>query len=445
VQNVLIVDDEPDIRELLEITLGRMHLKTKSAADLGSARELLLKEDFHLCLTDMRLPDGDGLELVKEIQSNYSHIPVAVITAHGSTETAISALKAGAFDFVSKPVDLLKLRSLVSTALKLSHHPEKVKIINSLLPVNIVGESKVIQTLKAQINKLARSQAPVFISGESGSGKELAAHAIHALGPRKDKEFVAINCGAIPSELMESEFFGHLRGSFTGAEKDKEGLFKAADGGSLFLDEIADLPLHMQVKLLRAIQEKTIRPVGAQTEIPVDVRIISATNKNLSEAVEAGTLRQDLFYRINVIELKVPSLRERKSDIPILTQNILDRLAADHQQESVNISNTAMSKLKHYDFPGNIRELENLLQRAYALAEGNEIDEIDLPINPKPRELPSGEFSLEQHLEEIERKAIQNALEQSRWNKTAAAKKLGMSFRSFRYRIKKLGLDDGKD
>lgn len=444
-QNVLIVDDEPDIRELLEITLGRMHLKTKSAADLGSARELLLKEDFHLCLTDMRLPDGDGLELVKEIQSNYSHIPVAVITAHGSTETAISALKAGAFDFVSKPVDLLKLRSLVSTALKLSHHPEKVKIINSLLPVNIVGESKVIQTLKAQINKLARSQAPVFISGESGSGKELAAHAIHALGPRKDKEFVAINCGAIPSELMESEFFGHLRGSFTGAEKDKEGLFKAADGGSLFLDEIADLPLHMQVKLLRAIQEKTIRPVGAQTEIPVDVRIISATNKNLSEAVEAGTLRQDLFYRINVIELKVPSLRERKSDIPILTQNILDRLAADHQQESVNISNTAMSKLKHYDFPGNIRELENLLQRAYALAEGNEIDEIDLPINPKPRELPSGEFSLEQHLEEIERKAIQNALEQSRWNKTAAAKKLGMSFRSFRYRIKKLGLDDGKD
>lgn len=444
-QNVLIVDDEPDIRELLEITLGRMHLKTKSAADLGSARELLLKEDFHLCLTDMRLPDGDGLELVKEIQSNYSHIPVAVITAHGSTETAISALKAGAFDFVSKPVDLLKLRSLVSTALKLSHHPEKVKIIDSHLPINIVGESRVIQTLKAQINKLARSQAPVFISGESGSGKELAARAIHALGPRKDKEFVAINCGAIPSELMESEFFGHLKGSFTGAEKDKEGLFKAADGGSLFLDEIADLPLHMQVKLLRAIQEKTIRPVGAQTEIPVDVRIISATHKNLSEAVEAGTLRQDLFYRINVIELKVPSLRVRKSDITILTQNILDRLAADHQQESVNISNTAMSKLKQYDFPGNIRELENLLQRAYALAEGNEIDEIDLPINPKPRELPSGEFSLEQHLEEIERKAIQNALEQSRWNKTAAAKKLGMSFRSFRYRIKKLGLDDGKD
>ena len=364
-QNVLIVDDEPDIRELLEITLGRMHLKTKSAADLGSARELLLKEDFHLCLTDMRLPDGDGLELVKEIQSNYSHIPVAVITAHGSTETAISALKAGAFDFVSKPVDLLKLRSLVSTALKLSHHPEKVKIIDSHLPINIVGESRVIQTLKAQINKLARSQAPVFISGESGSGKELAARAIHALGPRKDKEFVAINCGAIPSELMESEFFGHLKGSFTGAEKDKEGLFKAADGGSLFLDEIADLPLHMQVKLLRAIQEKTIRPVGAQTEIPVDVRIISATHKNLSEAVEAGTLRQDLFYRINVIELKVPSLRVRKSDITILTQNILDRLAADHQQESVNISNTAMSKLKQYDFPGNIRELENLLHRRY--------------------------------------------------------------------------------
>lgn len=439
-QKVLIVDDEPDIRELLEITLGRMQLDTQSAEDLNSARKLLSKENYHLCLTDMRLPDGDGLELVKEIQKEYSHIPVAVITAHGSTETAITALKSGAFDFVSKPVDLIKLRSLVNSALKLSHEAEEVK--NSEDSIRIVGESKQIQALKTQINKLARSQAPVFISGESGSGKELAARAIHALGPRKDKAFVAINCGAIPSELMESEFFGHLKGSFTGAEKDKEGLFKAADGGSLFLDEIADLPLHMQVKLLRAIQEKTIRPIGSQTEIPVDVRILSATHKNLAEAVKVGTLRQDLFYRINVIELKVPSLRERKMDIPILAQSILNRLATDHHQEHVKISTKALAKLEEYDFPGNIRELENILQRAYALSESNEINEIDLPAVTNTTTLPSGDFSLEKHLEEIERKALKNALEQSRWNKTAAAKKLGMTFRSFRYRIKKLGLDN---
>ena len=309
-------------------------------------------------------------------------------------------------------------------------------------PMKIVGESKQIKALKVQISKLARSQAPVFISGESGSGKELAARAIHSLGPRKDRAFVAINCGAIPSELMESEFFGHMKGSFTGAEKDKLGLFKVADGGSLFLDEIADLPLHMQVKLLRAIQEKTIRPVGSQTELPVDVRIISATHKSLSDAVETGRMRQDLFYRINVIELNVPSLRERKSDIPILAQHILDRLSADHQQDRVTISEQALVKLQEYDFPGNIRELENLLQRAFALSDANNIDDIDLPVNSGLTELPVGDFSLEQHLEDIERNAILNALQQSRWNKTAAAKKLGMSFRSFRYRIKKLGLDD---
>lgn len=441
-QKVLIVDDEPDIRELLEITLGRMNLQTQSAADLESARHLLRNDDFYLCLTDMRLPDGDGLELVKEIQAQYPHIPVAVITAHGSTETAITALKSGAFDFVSKPIDLMKLRSLVSTALKLNHELSKEAISDENTPMKIVGDSKQIKALKAQISKLARSQAPVFINGESGSGKELTARAIHNLGPRKDKAFVAINCGAIPSELMESEFFGHLKGSFTGADKDKVGLFKAADGGSLFLDEIADLPLHMQVKLLRAIQEKSIRPLGAQTELPVDVRIISATHKNLAEAVEAGRMRQDLFYRINVIELKVPSLRERKVDIPLLAQHILDRLATDNQQEHVTISDNALSKLEQYKFPGNIRELENLLQRAYALAEDNHIDDIDLPLNQGSTELPSGDFSLENHLEDIERIAIINALQQARWNKTAAAKKLGMSFRSFRYRIKKLGIDE---
>lgn len=441
-QKVLIVDDEPDIRELLEITLGRMNLRTQCAADLETAHHLLQQNDFHLCLTDMRLPDGDGLELVRKIQAAYPHIPVAVITAHGSTETAITALKSGAFDFVSKPVDLMKLRSLVNTALKLSQEPGKEVPADESTPMKIVGESKQIKALKVQISKLARSQAPVFISGESGSGKELAARAIHSLGPRKDRAFVAINCGAIPSELMESEFFGHMKGSFTGAEKDKLGLFKVADGGSLFLDEIADLPLHMQVKLLRAIQEKTIRPVGSQTELPVDVRIISATHKSLSDAVETGRMRQDLFYRINVIELNVPSLRERKSDIPILAQHILDRLSADHQQDRVTISEQALVKLQEYDFPGNIRELENLLQRAFALSDANNIDDIDLPVNSGLTELPVGDFSLEQHLEDIERNAILNALQQSRWNKTAAAKKLGMSFRSFRYRIKKLGLDD---
>lgn len=441
-QKVLIVDDEPDIRELLEITLGRMGLQTRSAENLERARLLLEQDDFYLCLTDMRLPDGNGLELVSEIQLHYPHIPVAVITAHGSTETAITALKSGAFDFVSKPVDLMKLRTLVSSALKLSHEPAQADTPDQPQAINIIGESRQIQLLKDQINKLSRSQAPVFISGESGSGKELAARAIHALGPRKDREFIAINCGAIPSELMESEFFGHVRGSFTGADKDKIGLFKAADGGSLFLDEIADLPLHMQVKLLRAIQEKSIRPVGAQTEIPVDVRIISATHKNLAETVKAGTFRQDLFYRINVIELKVPSLRERKMDIPILAQHILDRLARNDSNGKVSISQEALEKLENYSFPGNIRELENLLQRAYALCESNRIDDIELPHTETPTTLPRGEFSLEKHLEDVERIAIQNALEATRWNKTAAAKQLGMSFRSFRYRIKKLGLED---
>ncbi len=440
-QKVLIVDDEPDIRELLEITLGRMDLKTSSAADLESARRLLKQDDFYLCLTDMRLPDGNGLELVREIQDNYPHIPVAVITAHGSTETAIDALKSGAFDFVSKPVDLMKLRTLVSSALKLSHEPARVENPDEALPINIDGQSRQITLLKKQISKLARSQAPVFISGESGSGKELAARAIHSLGPRKDREFVAVNCGAVPSELMESEFFGHTKGSFTGADKNKIGLFKAADGGSLFLDEIADLPLHMQVKLLRAIQEKSIRPVGSQSEIPVDVRIISATHKNLADSVRSGDFRQDLFYRINVIELEVPSLRERKMDIPILAQNILNRLARDDQNGSISISQQALEKLENYSFPGNIRELENLLQRAYALCEGDVIEDIDLPATQTATELPSGDFSLEDHLENIERSAIKNALEATRWNKTAAAKKLGMSFRSFRYRIKKLGLD----
>ena len=469
---VLIVDDEPDIRELLEITLGRMDLLTLSASNLEEARHHLNSNDFHLCLTDMKLPDGNGIELVREIQSDYPHIPVAVITAHGSTETAISALKSGAFDFVSKPVDIRKLREMVSTALKLEHElPTKTDKISDT-QLNIVGKSPQISKLKEQIIKLARSQAPVFISGESGSGKELVARAIHAQGPRRDKDFVPINCGAIPTELMESEFFGHKKGSFTGAHSDKSGLFQVADGGSLFLDEIADLPLHMQVKLLRAIQEKSIRPVGWETEIPVNVRLVSATNKNLAREVEQGNLRQDLYYRINVIELKVPALRQHKDDIPQLASHYLDVLARENGMEKASISEAAISRLQSYSFPGNVRELENILQRSLAMAENNSIQVTDLPemnsaveenlaatesvsdnTPPKLEDMEpitasienklenSEDFSLEKHLEEIETAAIKKALEETRWNKTAAAKKLGMTFRSFRYRLKKLGID----
>ena len=454
---ILIIDDEPDIRELLEITLGRMELDTSSAPDLTTARSLLSSNDFHLCLTDMKLPDGNGIDLVREIQTDYPHIPVAVITAHGSTETAISALKSGAFDFVSKPVDIRKLREMVSTALKLEHElPEKDQGPPDS-PLQIIGESQQITSLKEQIVKLARSQAPVFISGESGSGKELVARAIHAQGPRRDEDFVAINCGAIPTELMESEFFGHKKGSFTGAHSDKTGLFQAASGGSLFLDEIADLPLHMQVKLLRAIQEKSVRPIGSEVEVPVDVRLLSATHKNLAKEVDEGNVRQDLYYRINVIELAVPPLRKRKEDLRLLTDHFLELLAKDDDIEHISITQEALDQLGQYDFPGNVRELENILQRAFALAEDNTISASDLPSLKSTSEKSNSvddvitetqnivemesEFSLEKHLEEIEKAAIEKALEETRWNKTAAAKKLGMSFRSFRYRLKKLGID----
>lgn len=455
-QRVLIVDDEPDIRELLEITLSRMNLQTTPAGDLKTARRLLKEMEFDFCLTDLQLPDGNGLELVREIQSEHGNLPVAVITAFGSTETAVSALKAGAFDFVSKPVDLLKLRSLVQSALKLSQ-PAPAAEKHQAPADNLIGASAAIVALKQQIAKLARSQAPVFISGESGSGKELVARAIHNLGPRKDKEFVAINCGAIPAELMESEFFGHRKGSFTGADQDKTGLFQTAHGGSLFLDEIADLPLLMQVKLLRAIQEKSIRPVGSHSEIPVDVRVLSATHKNLAKAVEAGQFRQDLFYRINVIELQVPPLRERIEDLPLLINHILANLASTHHIQSISLSPEAMAALQDHSFPGNVRELENMLQRACALTDDAVITLEDLPELdnagvdvdgfeeagnlPIPAELEEGVFSLEKHLETIERQVIEKALQESRWNRTAAAKKLGMSFRVFRYRLKKLNLD----
>ncbi|HTR00644.1 MAG TPA: sigma-54 dependent transcriptional regulator [Candidatus Acidoferrum sp.] len=452
-QRVLIVDDEPDIRELLEITLGRMNLQTTPAGDLTTARRLLEQDSFDFCLTDMKLPDGNGLELVEEIQRKHDRMPVAVITAFGSTETAVSALKAGAFDFVSKPVDLQKLRTLVQSALKLSQPAPTAEKLQEPADT-IVGNSPAIVALKQQITKVARSQAPVCIYGESGSGKELVARAIHDSGPRKDKEFVAINCGAIPAELMESEFFGHKKGSFTGADQDKLGLFQLAHGGTLFLDEIADLPLLMQVKLLRAIQEKAIRPVGAHTEVPVDVRILSATHKNLAKAVESGQFRQDLFYRINVIELQVPPLRERREDLPLLVNHILSSLASANQTHVTGISADALAALQNHGFPGNVRELENMLHRACALADSDHITLQDLPElgqgiaglePPEPPPLPSvldeGDFSLDKHLETIERQVIEKALQESRWNRTAAARKLGMSFRVFRYRLKKLNLD----
>jgi two-component system response regulator PilR (NtrC family) len=465
---VLIVDDEPDIRELLEITLGRMSLSTASAADLRSARKLLQTDEFNLCLTDMRLPDGDGIELVEYIQNDFNQLPVAVITAHGSTETAIKALKAGAFDFVSKPVDLQKLRNLVESALRLTEEPEapsSEETSESSGRATITGRSEKITALREQISKLARSQAPIYISGESGAGKELAARAIHEQSSRRHSPFIAVNCGAIPEDLMESELFGHLKGSFTGADQDKQGLFQAASGGTLFLDEVADLPLHTQVKLLRVIQEKAVRAVGSQQEEPVDVRLLSATHKNLAKEVEQGRLRQDLYFRINVIELAVPPLRERRDDMPELTEALLRKIAGENDTELCNVSDDAMAVLLEYSFPGNVRELENILQRAAALCENNTITAENLEFititssqspEPQPEETATpatgvegekatpdmnDDFSLEKHLEAIEIKAIEKALEETRWNKTAAAKKLGMSFRSLRYRLKKLGLD----
>jgi two-component system response regulator PilR (NtrC family) len=441
----LLVDDEPDILELLEITFARMAIETRSAATLQQALALLETEPFHICLTDMKLPDGNGLELLDYIQAMPAPFPVAVITAHGNMDTAILAMKKGAFDFISKPVDLTLLRQLVGNALKFSDSE------NTKAPVTrdaLLGDSKSIIEIREKISKLARSQAPVYISGESGSGKELVAKLIHQQSARADKPFIAINCGAIPYELMESEFFGHKKGSFTGAVSDKKGLFQAAEGGTLFLDEIADLPQPLQVKLLRAIQEKKIRPVGEQVEIPVDVRLLSATHKNLVEMVQNGSFRQDLYYRINVIDLTLPPLRERAADIPLLTLHILAKLTQSEKSAQSIMNKEALTALQHYNFPGNVRELENILERALALYDGKsiQIDDLNLPIGQQhikdAQEYDPAQGPLEEFLEDIERKAITLALEDNKWNKTAAAKQLGLSFRSFRYRLKKLQLED---
>ena len=456
-QSVLIVDDEPDIRELLDITLSRMGLQTHSAATLEEAKKLIARVQPDLCLTDMRLPDGNGISLVQYIQQEFPHIPVAMITAHGSVETAISALKAGAFDFISKPVELENLRRLISSALQLQADTSQAQ---DALDQGMIGSAPVIQTLRQQISRLARSQAPVHIHGESGSGKEVVARLIHNNGPRATSAFVAVNCGAIPPELMESELFGHVKGSFTGASQDKEGLFQAASGGTLFLDEVADLPLAMQVKLLRAIQEKTIRPVGASEEQHTDIRLLSATHKDLANEVEIGNFRQDLYYRINVIDVRVPSLRERLEDVPALTKNILTRIGTAHGTAEARLENSAVNALNNYTFPGNVRELENILERALALSEGDSITAHDLQFSSatirdsassqdgnsersnKAYESHDAYGDLEGYLEDIEREMISRALEQCRWNKTETAKMLGISFRSLRYRQKKLGLDN---
>lgn len=442
----LIVDDEPDICELLEITLLRMGIAAQSVLDLGSAHNLLKHQHFDLCLTDMRLPDGNGIDLVRHISSHHPALPVAMITAHGNMETAIEALKAGAFDFVSKPVDLDVLRKLVEKAIKLGQPLDKDasgKRDAQGEPVVLLGHSDSMEQIRQLIEKLARSQAPVYISGESGTGKELAARLIHQQGPRSDHPFVAVNCGAIPQELMESELFGHKKGSFTGANSDKQGLFQSADGGTLFLDEIADLPLLMQVKLLRAIQEKRVRPIGSQEEEPVDVRIISATHKPLAQLVESGEFRQDLFYRINVIELPLPPLRERAEDIPLLTQHFLTRISRQNRIQKPKIAKDALARLKEYPFPGNIRELENILERSVTLFEGENllVEDLHLPSEPPTADYTDDYKPLDDMMEKVEREAIVRALEETRWNRTAAAKKLGMTLRSLRYRLEKLGIE----
>ena len=437
-QRVLIVDDEPDIRELLEITLLRMGLETRSAEDYSNATRMLHDEAFDLCLTDMKLPDGDGIALVEHIQQHCPNTPTAVITAHGSIDLAIKAMKCGAFDFVSKPVSLETLRNLVDKALTLPSSP-LLAGDPADTRYQIIGDSAIMQELKRSIAKFARSQAPVFIRGASGTGKELVARQIHLQGSRAGAAFVAVNCGAIPSELMESEFFGHLKGSFTGATSDNEGLFKAANGGTLFLDEIADLPLAMQVKLLRVIQEKSIRAVGAQQEEPIDVRIISASHKDLDAMVADGSFRQDLYYRINVIGVTVPRLSERTDDIAQLTDYMIQKHNF-RERSNIAISNEALSALQAYPFPGNVRELENILERALALCENETIEVDDLQLPELPANNGGESPSLGEMTQNLEKQQIISALEDNRWNQSATARALGLTLRQLRYRIDKLKL-----
>lgn len=433
---VLVVDDEADIRELIDLTLLRMGLAADCVGSVAEACARLAESDFDLCLTDMRLPDGDGLEIVRYVAEHRAHIPVAVITAFGSAENAVAALKAGAFDYLAKPVGLEQLRSLVKSALRLPdtmRHDDPLRVM--------IGESPAVTQVRALIEKLARSQAPIYISGESGSGKELAARLIHSRSARSAGPLVPVNCGAIPENLMESEFFGHRKGAFTGADSDHDGFFQAANGGTLFLDEVADLPLAMQVKLLRVIQEKRLRKVGCATEDAIDVRIICATHRNLKECVDKGIFRQDLYYRLNVIELRMPPLRERLEDIQPLVEAILNRLGGSGHPQ---LSAAAFKALEKYHFPGNVRELENILERATALCSGQHIETVDLQLSPdelSEEELGRGSETLDDYLNRLERKAIQEALLKTEGNRTAAARLLGVTFRSLRYRLERLGID----
>lgn len=487
-RNALIVDDEADIRELIELTLAPLGVTCFLAETLDEARALLKRQPLSFCITDLHLPDGNGLELVAHIQKHHATLPVAVITAHGNVESAVEALKLGAFDFISKPFELSTLRDIVATALRLNrgsetragdNRPSDSRSGDVRQPV-LLGHSVAMQDVRALIAKLARSQAPILITGESGTGKEVAARLVHLSGPRADKPFVPVNCGAIPEQLMESELFGYKKGSFTGATQDKSGLFQVARGGTLFLDEVAELPMHMQVKLLRAIQERAVRPVGAPSEIAIDVRILSATHKNLAALVRNGAFRQDLFYRLNVIELQMPSLREHPEDIPELVAATFERLSQQPGAPKLGVTPSALEALQRHTFPGNIRELENILERAFTLCENGVIQPEDLllpaptsalssPVvrtsppsidSPPPRTEPAKPVmplrhadepktqpmtpvvsDLEGYLEGLERAAILRALEATRYNKTAAAEKLGISFRALRYRLKKLGLE----
>lgn len=454
--HVLIVDDEPDIIELLELTLARMGMDVVSTMNINDAKQSLQSHRFHLCLTDMRLPDGNGLDLVKYIVNHCADLPVAVITAYGTTENAVAALKAGAFDYLAKPVSLKQLRSLVKSALSL---PPIQTEVETVMPSKakqriLLGESPPMHQLRTTIEKLSRSQAAVYISGESGSGKELAARMIHERSARREQAFIPVNCGAIPENLMESEFFGYKKGAFTGADKDQNGFFQAADAGTLFLDEVADLPLTMQVKLLRVIQEKKVRSIGDTQEKHIDVRIISATHKKLNECVEEGQFRQDLYYRLNVIELNMPPLRTMREDIPLIAKTILTQLCKETSRPNCYLKKDAVTTLTDYDYPGNVRELENILERTLALCADEKIGKAELQLAPKetpPNTADSAQTTanqglpLQDYLDRLEKESIIKALEQSKYNRTAAAKILGITVRSMRYRMERLGLNEKKN
>ena len=454
---ILIIDDEPDLRTLYELTLLRQGYRVESAGNLQQAREFLKAHHFDAVITDMRLPDGLGLELLRDLASQQRPERCVVITAHGSAENAVESLKAGAFDYLTKPVDLKQFRSVVASAVQgtqaLGLPPSKAEpraaapgagagaaLLSrpadaSAVLQKLVGDSAAMTAVKARIVKVAGSMAPVLIRGESGTGKELVARAVHGCSHRANRPFVAVNCSAIPENLLEAEFFGARKGAYTGSTQDRLGLFQAAKGGTLFLDEIGDLPLSMQSKLLRAIQERTVRPLGSTQEEAIDVRIVSATHKDLAAGVEAGVFRQDLYYRLNVIEIRVPALRERLEDLPALCHALLGRICQESGLQPPELSSAMMERLRSRPFNGNVRELENLLHRAMALGEDS-----DLQFDPPAQEYVSIPENLQDFLDQQERNILVKVLQETGFNRTAAATKLGLSLRQIRYRIARLGI-----